>query len=224
MSRKHSKNRNFVRIGIFEGKSALYNKTILETLYEQNHSLTTWQIAKSLQNKLKETKNEEAAQSRAHKIYSVIQRKKGRLEELGKKHYITAEEGRWSLTWKGHIGVLINKPELFDKIEMKRYRLTLSQMRQEAKAPPNIKTPFGLSINGEQFKEDYLKTLGIAENNPSYLLLMVEETKQLIKEGINLDSITNKSLIQILSLRKNIRKALKKSLKETFKNYPIQLL
>ena len=219
MSRKRNKNRK-LKIGIFQGKSALYNQTILETLYEHNNPLTTWQIAKSLQNKLKPTENKEIASTRSHKIFSVIQRKKGRLEELRKKHYIIVKEKRWSLTWKGYITVLINKPELFEKIEMKQYKFTINQMRQEAQTPASIKIPFGLSINGEQFKEDYLKTLGIAENNPSYILLMVEETKQLIKEGISLDSITNKSLIQILSLRKNMRKALKKSLEETFKGYP----
>lgn len=81
-------------------------------------------------------------------------------------------------------------------------------MKTQAPTPQNIKAPFGIMINGEGFKKDYLRVLDKL-NNPQYIQLLVNETKQLIKKGINLDIISHDDLVSLLGLRKEERKALK---------------
>jgi len=211
MLRKRRKKRDVVRIGIFEGKSGPYNKAILEVIREQG-PLTAWGIAKKIQRRRKPTTNKEAAQNKAHKIYSVIQRKDGRLSELQKKHYIVPESGKWSLTIKGRIALYINNPQLLEALEVETYKQGLTLMRKESKTPSDVKAPFGISINGKEFMKDYRKVLTRLENDPSYFRLIIEETKQLIMEGIDLDFITIESLVGLLGLRKTIKKTLRKLL------------
>ena len=99
-------------IGIFNGKSAIFNLAILETLFSDE--LTTWQIAKNLQKTLKPKKQMEIG-SRIRHIYSDIQRKTGRLNDLKAKGYLKEENKIWSLTYKAYIALYAKKPELFAK-------------------------------------------------------------------------------------------------------------
>ena len=213
-SRKHGKNRNTVRIGIFQGKEALYNQAILEVLREQG-SLTTWGVAKSLQNKLKSTTNKEIKQARSHKIYSVIQRKNGRLSELQRKNYIVYENGKWSISlWKGRMALFIKNPQLIERLDMETYRRAITLMQRKLKTPPDkqIELPFGmtLSVNGKQLRKGIEKLLTRLETDPSFIRFLVEETKQLLMAGVDMDLITEENLVTLLAGRKNVQKMLKK--------------
>lgn len=167
--------------------------------------------------KQKPTSNSEAKQTRVRNIYSVIQRKGGRLQELQRKHYITNENGKWLLSrWKGRIALFIKSPDLIGKLEMETYRRSMSLMQRDLKTPSNqeMSLPFGiaLSVKGSELKRDVERILMKMKNDPSFISLIVEETKQLITEGINLDLITDESLIALLALRKSVKKKLKRLL------------
>ena len=53
-----------------------------------------------------------------------------------------------------------------------------------------IELPFGMSLNvdGKVFQNEVKKMLSVLENNPSYIESLVNETKDLLKEGIDLDA------------------------------------
>ena len=105
-------------------------------------------------------------------------------------------------------------------MDMNRYTQTLSSMRKELKTPPDVEAPLGISINGARFRKDYEKLLTIIESNPQLVDLLVKESKQLIRGGVDFDLITNETLVGLLSLKKTMRKALEKPLKKMFKSYP----
>jgi len=214
MSRRNKKNRNIVRIGIFDGKSSSYNEAILETLWEQDRALTTMEIAKALQEKLKPTENREAQHYRVQKIYSVIQRKhNGRLLELHKKGYIVAENGKWRLSlWKGRLALFIRKPELLEKMEKETYREAFSLMKTRLKTPKDIHAPFGISINGKEFRRDTEGVLTKLEKDASFFYFIAQETKQLLSEGIDLDVINDEALVWLLASRDSVKKRLRKLL------------
>ena len=94
MSRKKAEKSN-VRIGIFTDKSANYNLAILETLLPQE--ATSWQIAETLQKEKKPCDNIEANYYRTQKIYSVIQRKTGRLADPKTKVTLLRKTGNGNL-------------------------------------------------------------------------------------------------------------------------------
>src|SRR4030067_3353787 len=100
MSRRKEEQSNTPRIGIFTDKSAVYNLATLEILYKLNMA-TSWQIAKKIAEKQKRHPDKDA-ETQARRIYSVIQRKKGRLPDLENKGYIAhTSDGLWQLTLKG---------------------------------------------------------------------------------------------------------------------------
>jgi len=217
MSRRHAKKSNSVRIGIFEGKRGRYNQAILEVLWEQDRALTSWEIAKGMLDKLKPTSDREKAEYRIRNIYSVIQRKDGRLTELQRKNYITTENRKWRLNWwKGRIAVFIQNPSILEKLDMETYTQAFSLMRRNMKTPSDreIKLPFGmtLSVKGSEFRKSTEQFLTHLQSDPLLIRLVVDETKQLLKEGIDLDLITDENLVALLAGRKAIKKALKKYL------------
>lgn len=215
MLRKKAKNRN-LKIGIFEGKQAKYNQAILEALFHQNISLTSWQIAKSMQSILKPTSNKEIKQTRTRKIYSVIQRKGGRLDELSDKGYIYTIDGRWGLNlWKGYIAVLIKNPEIIQKLDDKECGYSLESLKQHLGVPPDIEAPFGISINGEKMKADAERLLGaLCMLEPKFAFFLVEEVKELLRTGIDLDAIDNYALVVLLSQKRSVKKRLHSFLKK----------
>jgi len=209
MSRKRSGNRDIVRIGIFEGKSSKNNQDILEVL-QQHEPLTSWKIAEMIQRKRKPTPDKEAKQNRIRKIYSVIQRRGGRLQELQDKHYVTAHNGKWRLTPKGYIAVYIKKPDLFSKLDMETRKRGTAILQNHFRKVGDIKEPFGISINGNQFRKDARKVLRHMRKDVSFFKLLVEETEQLTRKGINLDVITIEELVGLLAARKSFKKLKKR--------------
>lgn len=203
-----------MKIGIFKGKKADYNQRILEILYEEGNPLTAWEIAKILQNKFKQTTNTKAAQQTTHDIYSVIQRKDGRLQELREKKYIIFEKGKWSLSfWKGRIAVFMKNPQLLDRLDIETYNRGIALMREKLRSPPNTtkKLPFGitLSVKGNEFRKDFERVLTLLTNDSSFIRLMVDEIQQ-IRRSIDLDQINDEALVALLINRKKVKKELKR--------------
>jgi hypothetical protein len=103
LSRKRADKRNTPQIGIFlDKKSANYNLSILEALLSRG--ATAWQLAEILHKKTDPTQGKEVIEVkryRTQKIYSVIQRKQGRIDDLKNKGYLKEENGVWDLTRKG---------------------------------------------------------------------------------------------------------------------------
>ena len=84
-------------IPIFKGKKRENNSLILELLLIHG-LLKPWELAKKMSEKTSRD---------VHDIYSIIIRKKGRLEELEYKKYIMNYDGKWLLTDKGIYAILI---------------------------------------------------------------------------------------------------------------------
>jgi hypothetical protein len=195
MSRKGTGKSN-IRIGIFSDKSAKYNLAILETLLPRE--ATSWQIAEVLQKRLNPVEDKEVRFYRTQKVYSVIQRKKGRLDDLKNKGYIKVKDGKWSLTKKGLVALSVEKPELVAKELQAEEHKSLEQFEKAVSSLPNdtIREPLGIQINFAKTKRALL-TL-----DPTRLLMiLLEEAKALLSEGIELDRINEESLVDLAMFR-----------------------
>jgi hypothetical protein len=194
-SRKKTEKSN-IRIGIFSGKSASYNLAILETLFQKQ--ATTWQIADTLQKNIKPTRGKDAMYYRKQKIYSVIQRKSGRLADLKSKEYIKETEGKWKLAQKGLIALSIKRPDLVASGLQASENIMLTKFKEQVNALPNetIKEPFGIQIDLSKIK------LSLQEKNPtSFLRMLLEESRVLLSEGIELDRINAETLFYMAMAR-----------------------
>jgi hypothetical protein len=192
MSRKQAEKSN-VHIGIFSGKSMSYNLAVLETLFQKQ--ATAWQIAVTLQKKINPNGEKEVRYYRAQKIYSVIQRKSGRLADLKSKGYINATNGKWKLTRKGLIALNIKKPDLVASgLQASKDTLT-TMFKGYIDDLPNETTiePLGIQIDLSKIKP-FLEEL----DPTSMLIMILEETRFLLSRGIELDSISEKDLLDIV--------------------------
>lgn len=187
MSPKKTEKSN-TNIGIFSAKSAKYNLAILETLLAKE--ATAWQIAEKLQKKINPSENQEVRFYRTQKVYSVIQRKKGRLNDLRDKGYIIEKNGKWAITRKGLIAVSVVKPELVNRIidSNKAKFIELS-----ASYTGKARTVFGLEIDLSQFKPLFEQI----DFEYTYHLI-VEEAKILLSSGFELDRINEDDFLSIV--------------------------
>jgi hypothetical protein len=195
MSRKQTKKSN-IHIGIFSGKSMDYNLAILETLFHKQG--TAWEIATTLQKKINPNKEKEVRYYRAQKIYSVIQRKSGRLADLKSKGYLSETDGKWKLTRKGLIALNIKKPDLVASgIQASKDNLE-TMFKKYVDAIPNdsMIEPLGIQIDISKIKL-YLK-----ESDPTVVLKKIlEDSRILLSQGIELDSISENDLLDIIMAR-----------------------
>jgi hypothetical protein len=195
MPRRNAEKSN-IQIGIFSGKSAEYNQSILETLLSKE--ATAWQIAEVLQKKRNPILDKEARFYRSQKIYSVIQRKKGRLAELENKSYIKVRDGKWSLTKKGWIALSVKNPDFLTNELRTLEHIFAQELEKEVSSLPDntITHPFGIQI-------DLAKTkTALAKINPTQLLrILLKEAKALLSEGIELDRISEENLLNLAMVR-----------------------
>jgi hypothetical protein len=195
MSHKRTKKSN-IHIGIFSGKSVNYNLAILETLFQKQ--ATTWEIADTLQKKQNPSGEKEVTFYRKQKIYSVIQRKSGRLADLKSKGYINESGKKWKLTKKGLIALSIMNPNLVAS-GLQASKDTLSaQFKEYVNSMPDetIREPLGIQMDLSKIKP-YLEGI-----DPTYMLRMIlEEAKVLLTKGIELDSISEQDLLDIIMSR-----------------------
>jgi hypothetical protein len=200
MSRKQTDESN-IHIGIFSGKSTNYNLAILETLFHKQ--ATAWEVATTLQNKINPKEEKEIWYYRAQKIYSVIQRKSGRLTDLKTKGYIIVTNGKWKLTKKGLIALNIKKPDLVANGIQSSKDSFETMFKKYVDALPNdtIREPLGIQIDLSKIKP-YLK-----EIDPTTILKKIlEDSRRLLSQGIELDTISEKDLLDIIMIR-SARKA-----------------
>jgi hypothetical protein len=195
MSRKQAKKSN-IHIGIFSGKSTEYNLAILETLFHRQ--ATAWEIATTLQNKINPKEEKEIRYYRAQKIYSVIQRKSGRLTDLKTKGYIIETNGKWKLTKKGLIALYIKKPNLVAGEIQASKDIVENLFRKYVDAMPNdtIREPLGIQIDFSKIKS-YLKEI----DPTSIWRTILEDSRSLLSQGIELDTINEKDLLDIIMIR-----------------------
>ena len=219
MSRRNGKKSNLT-IGIFTDKSATYNLAILETLDKLDHA-TAWQIAKRIAEQQKPIPNKDM-ETRSRRIYSVIQRKTGRLNDLAGKGYIRETEGLWELTVKGSIALAIKKPDVLTSLEnTSKNRVYYEQVTKTINAMPEetLKFPFGISVNTTETKQDLHKIVEQLKNDPHGFPVLIEETKSVLSNGINLDVIDEFTLFSLLFKRKRIKKLLKQQINSVFPTF-----
>jgi hypothetical protein len=171
---------------------------------------TAWQIAETIRKK-KPIEDKEAAFYRTQKVYSVIQRKKGRLNDLRAKGYIKEEDGNWKLTKKGLIVLNIKKPDLVaNEIKVNKEEL-LTLFREEVDRIPDdtLKEPLGIQIDLSKLKP-LLSKIDPAE----FLLMLLEEARALLLKGIELDRIEEEEFIDLMKGRRSLQEKVNKTVSE----------
>jgi hypothetical protein len=159
-------------IGILQGKKANYNYAILETLFKSG-CLTAGAIGRKIASRKYSGWELEA---KAPNVYSVIQRKKGRIKELEVKGYVRAKGGKYELTLKGAATVLLLKPTL------------ISQMN-----PYYSNVSFALCKDVEPNALDKI--------TPQLLSDLAQKTRKCLNEGmLNLDRISADRFMVIIEL------------------------
>jgi len=184
-------------IPIFQGKSALYNKTILETLLTEG-PMSAWQLAKYIAPKIRTVKKTSES-TKTQKVHSVLVREDGRLKDLKTKEYINLnEQNQWEIAVKGIIAICIEKPSLKPLINRQYWDTHVIgnfKMPKEKMEIPLV----GITIDGEVWGK-YMSNLlsKFKAGNVSTVDKIVGDAKKLIDEGVNLDKISTRSLIQLL--------------------------
>lgn len=209
MSRKGRGQSNTTHIGIFSDRSAKYNLAILETLYKRG--ATAWQLAEILQKKINPSENKEVRFYRSQKIYSVIQRKEGRLNDLRSKGYIEEKDGVWELTTKGVTALHIEKPDLVTHDLQANKNQVLEQFKQKTSTMSGTaKEPFGIQIDLSQMREGLGKTLKYLLEDPAFLSAFIGEAKATISEGVDLDRIDGDTFLTLVIQRRPLKSFLEK--------------
>lgn len=185
-------------IPIFEGKQATYNKAILEALLTEG-PMSAWQLAKHITPKI-ETVKRTLASTETQKVYSVLVRKDGRLDDLKSKEYISLNEEtqKWEIAAKGMIAICIEKPQLKPLINLQywnKHVIGNFKIPKEKMEIPLV----GITIDGEIWGKNLSNLLSkFKAGNVSTVDRIVGDAKKLIDEGVNLDKISTRSLIQLL--------------------------
>ena len=196
MSRKKAEKSNIPQIGIFNDKdkrTATYNLSILEALLSRG--AIAWQIAEILHRKNNpaiDKEVDEVKRYRTQKIYSVIQRKGGRLDDLKNKGYLEEENGVWSLTKKGFIALSIKKPDLVNN-EIQKNENALQELFRTAMPNGVKKVALGIYIDFSEIKPNFEKM-----DKLSLFHEFIEEAKTLLSEGIDLDRISESNFEAIV--------------------------
>jgi hypothetical protein len=185
-------------IPIFEGKQATYNKAILEALLTEGE-MSAWQLAKHITPKI-ETVKRTLASTETQKVYSVLVRNEGRLNDLKGKEYISLNEEtqKWEIAAKGIIAICIEKPQLKPLINLQYWN---NHVIGNFKIPKEkMEIPLvGITVDGEVWGKHLSNLLSkFKAGNVSTVDRIVGDAKKLIDEGVNLDKISTRSLIQLL--------------------------
>jgi len=184
-------------LGIFHGKKATYNKLILRSLATGGKA--TMQIAKYIQ------QNSQIRGLNKKTINSIICRKGSRLEELSKKEYIKRENNLWHLTSKGNAVALTlfdNLSDMFEYIKMDPMQ-TLDWDPALGKMNAFFEKVFDFPLFNLELKDE--KDLVDFMKNPQFLQLYLQQNKditnEMIKKGVDLDSMTEEEFKALLGVR-----------------------
>ncbi len=178
-------------LGIFEGKKAENNKLILKSLVFGPK--TTNQIAEYIYlNQKPQIKTKRTIKKEIRKIVSIIARKGSRLEELEAKQYIKRENGLWHLTSKGVPVALTLFDSVNEFLPYVKLDLDLSDLAEKLCEIPLI----GAFIS----REKLCKMLNFGASK-KWLLAIRECTSELIKQGLDLDGVSEKEFQAMLTAK-----------------------
>ena len=169
-------------LNIFQTKKAEYNKLILKSLVFGPK--TTNQIAEYIYlNRKAQIKPQKLNKNEVKKIVSIISRKGSRLEELENKQYIERGKSLWHLTLKGACVALTLFNDMGEFLPYVKFNnIDFSDLAEKIHKIPFI----GALIS----KEELNKMMNVV--SPNWFFTVRECTNQLIKQGLDLDSISEK--------------------------------
>lgn len=166
------------RFEIFQGKKAAkYNKSILKALYETGY-LSSWELAR----KIAESDPTRAMKDwyhEAQKVQSVLVRKRGRLSDLAEKEFIESTDKGYCLTFnKGFCSALASFKEI--------PKPAIDETTKIAEFIPEFRKIF-----------DIMSRIYPEEESEHYRI-MREITINLLKKGLNFESISNREFNDFL--------------------------
>jgi len=171
-----------MRIGIFEGRKANYNRAVLKILIEKE-PLKAWDIAKEIA---------KGIMDKTQDVYATLVRKNGRLNELLEKGYIKVLSNKcYTPSLKGIIAYFYMEKE--PRISSS-YRNILSITSH---IPDEMTMPFlGFKVKGE-FVKQKIQNIEFTEEELLQLKNFIDESLT----WIDLDSIHEEELVMLLILR-----------------------
>jgi len=186
-----------VDIGVFKGKKASHNAAILEVLLKYG-PLKNWDIAKRIYENNRTTGNPHIGYAKTQGIYSVIIRKKGRLDELNKKDYIMKNDSKWELCFPKGLSILVYKPGLISDVNEYYLRKPIFPKSEFSKMR-KLQTPFGIKLQIDmkqlqRFSDVLLKRT----DNLEIFQSMARSIESLVHQGIDLDRINDEHLFALL--------------------------
>jgi len=183
-----------MRISIFEGKKAYYNRAILKLLVEKE-PLKAWDIAKYIA---------KGSMDKTQDVYATLVRRNGRLNELLEKEYISKlPNKRFAPTFKGVIAYLLTEknPKISNS-----YQKIISNL--SLKLPENMKIPIlDIYINKNIF-QTYFTTDKLME---------LKSFLQHSLKWVDLDNIHEEEIFMLILTRLNREKI--EELAEVFKKF-----
>jgi nucleoside diphosphate kinase len=177
---------------IFQTKKAEYNELVLKSLVFGPK--TTNQIAKYIYlNRKAQIKPKKVDKNEIKKIVSIISRKNSRLEELQKYHYICRKNALWHLTHKGFPVALTRFDSINDIIPYIKPDSDLTELGMKIyEASPIIQ----MLVT----KDTFIKWCQFAKS-PEYIMTIREYTNELIKQGVNIDDMSEAEFRTLLSIK-----------------------
>ncbi len=173
------KSNKIMKVGILQGKKALYNQLILQSLVLGKK--TTMEISAYI------AQNDSKCKTCVKSIFSIIDRKGGRLQELSEKHYIEREEKKWGLTIKGIHIALFQSENLLDQflsvLPLKDYdNIDLDTIKQNIMLPPILSR----YINVKKFKNKYMEYVF----SKQFWINRLRIAGNMINAGVDLDKLS----------------------------------
>lgn len=189
---------------IFQGKKRLYNELILRSLI--SGAKTVKQISEYIYASLKREKKLKPKHNPLNvkrSIYSVIDRPKGRLQELASKGYIEKREGKWQLTLKGFCVALTLFKSLDDVkrvIPVELFDRKLKEVFERIVTYP----PFALMRTpyvDDKYKELLAKVRGNHQLGELFLVKLRDYTSELMDKGVNLDDVSHEEFLNLVGVK-----------------------
>ena len=171
------------QIGIFQGKKGKYNTLVIKTLYE-NGCLSAWKIARKIADLQGKPKSNWYHVTQ--KVNSVLTRRNGTLERLLDKEFIEkTKEGYCLTTFKGFCSALTLYTDLKEP--------AIDWLAKTWEKFPELKEAFDiiLRLHPEARVEEYKSALRV--------------TMDLLNQGWNLDTVSNRQFNRIFTDQNNER-------------------
>ena len=178
-----------MQVGIFQGKKGKYNQLIFKALHEEGY-LSAWQIAKYISKKDPERRKRDWYHE-TQKVYSVLIRKNGRLEELVNKEYVQKTPRGYRTTYpKGYcLALTLHKDIKIPKIDM--FDITLLLQGAKAEYPM---VDADTHANLKELLEIYAE---LNSKEEGYRVL-AKATLGMLHLGLNLDVVSNEEFRRFL--------------------------